>query len=120
MFLKAIWERCHSVVAAWRAGGSGGVGVGMGDGEGRVKATVMMKHFQFNESGGNQEEMGFCAFAVYCSLLRRPAASLRLSRGGAACKPLPPTNLSFSSPEEKPQPPPCGGVQPATRSKPDL
>lgn len=49
-----------------------GVGVGMGDGEGRVKATVMMKHFQFNESGGNQEEMGFCAFAVYCSLLKAP------------------------------------------------
>lgn len=118
MFLKAIWERCHSVVAAWRAGvGGGGVD---GDGEGRVKATVMMKHFQFNESGGNQEEMGFCAFAIYCSLLRRPAASLWPSRGGAACKPLPPTNLSFSSPEEKPQLPPCGGVKPATRSKPDL
>lgn len=93
-------------VIAWSLRG-GRVG-GRGGGELR-KATVMMKHFLFNESGGNHGRNDFCAFFFFKKESRSVIRCLAALTGHAACKPLPPTNLSFSSSEE--QPPPSGGVR---------
>lgn len=97
-------------VIAWSLrGGRGGR-----EGGGLIKATVMMKHFLFNESGGNHGRNGF-----YFIFLKKGSRSLTrcsaaLTGRAAATPHANPSHLQTSRSHplrNKQQPPPSGGVR---------